>query len=111
MTSAFVAQHETNLQAPPENGIAAFRNGRIRRRRSRYSPVHTTEAEQYAWRDGQAAGYRDRPRDIPDHAVAARRHDRRGADLALYAGAGVAGAGDHLRSRHFDRADDGVALH
>ena len=37
--------------------------------------------------------------------------DGRGADLAVHAGAGAAGAGDHVRPRHLGRADDGVALH
>ena len=53
----------------------------------------------------------DSRRDIEDHAADAGRDDRRRADLALYAGAGAARAGDDVRRRHLGRADDGVALH
>ena len=84
-------------------------------KRSRYSldSQHWT-LNLHAWSDGQAARRGDgqwRPRDVENHAADARRDDGRGADLALYAGSGAAGARDDVRARYFDRADDGVALH
>ena len=80
---------------------------------SRYSPIQPTEdrTECTASWASRPARRRTSRRDLEDHAADAGRDDRRRADLALYAGAGAARAGDDVRRRHLGRADDGVALH
>src|SRR5258707_1080598 len=80
----------------------------------RFNVFESSRTGKHARSNWQAAwsGERQRhPRDIPDDAVAAGRDDRRRADFALFAGAGAAGAGHHVRARYLDRANDRVALH
>ena len=103
-----------SLVPPPEFGMAACRNIRIRlshRATVRFQPTEDRTECTASWASRPARRRTTSRRDLEDHAADAGRDDRRRADLALYAGAGAARAGDDVRRRHLGRADDGVALH